>query len=69
VREEAMSITGDVRKLLAHQRQPEELEGALCDAELLADLFSDVRPIPYIVPIERFAGLPILGEEKSSFLP
>lgn len=61
-----MSISSDVRKLLAEYRHPQELEGALRDAELLADHFSNVRPVPYIVPIERFAGLQSLGEEKTS---
>lgn len=37
---------------------------ALRDAERLADLYSDVRPDPFVVPIERFVGLPILGEAR-----
>ena len=40
------------------------LTGALADAERLADEFSEVRPQRYIVPIEKFVGLPILGEES-----
>lgn len=38
------------------------LEGALADAERLADEFSEVRPQSYIVPIEKFVGLPVMGE-------
>ena len=41
-----------------------ELSDALAEAERLADEYSEINPVPYIVPIERYAGLPILGESK-----
>ena len=40
-----------------------ELSGALAEAEKLADLFDDVKPQPYIVPIERYAGMPLCRQE------
>jgi hypothetical protein len=61
-----MSIAKDVREALAESDQVAgfELQGALRDAEELAERFSDVKPVPYVVPIERFVGLPIIGESK-----
>jgi hypothetical protein len=41
-----------------------ELNAALKEAERLADLYADVKPIPFAVPIERFVGLPVVGESK-----
>jgi hypothetical protein len=38
------------------------LQDALAEAERLADEFSEVRPQSYIVPIEKFVGLPMMGE-------
>lgn len=32
---------------------------ALAEAERLADVFADVRPVPYAVPIERFVGMAV----------
>lgn len=31
---------------------------ALAEAERLADVYADIKPVPFIVPIERFSGLP-----------
>ena len=42
-----------------------DLEGALADAERMADEFSDVNPVPYVVPIERTAGLPFKTEKNA----
>ena len=39
----------------------------LRNAEILADLFANVRPQPYVVPIERFAGMTVSGEERVPF--
>lgn len=41
-------------------------DDALKEAERLADLYSDVKPKPYIVPIERFAGLSVLSKVASA---
>jgi hypothetical protein len=35
-----------------------ELSNALREAEKLADQFAEVKPVPYNIPMERFAGLP-----------
>ena len=61
-----MSILENVENALLNSADQEDydLAGALAEAEKLADLYSDVQPVPYIVPIERFAGLPILGESE-----
>lgn len=61
-----MSVTKEVQRLIAESEDVVdfELQGALRDAERMADEFSNVKPVPYIVPIERFAGLPIVGEHK-----
>lgn len=42
------------------------LPAALADAERLADQFAEVRPQTYIVPIEKFAGLPVMGENPAN---
>ena len=41
-----------------------ELDGALAEAERMADQFSDVKPETYSVPIERYAGIPVFRQEK-----
>lgn len=41
------------------KKQIVELEGALAEAERLADQFADVKPIPYSIPIERYYGMPV----------
>lgn len=62
-----MSIVSTVEKLVKDSEDivaALEQDDALNEAERLADLYADIRPEPYAVPIERFAGLPILGESK-----
>ena len=63
-----MSLVRDVRALieLGSNEKDYTFEGALADAERMAEQFSDVRPQPYVVPIERFAGLPVVGESRVS---
>ncbi len=39
---------------------------ALSAAERLADLFADVRPVPYAVPIERFVGMAVECRTRSA---
>jgi hypothetical protein len=62
-----MSILSEVQDKLAELRDHHlgQLADPLAEAERLSDLFADVRPQPYIVPIERYAGLPVYGEAKS----
>ncbi|MCF6314929.1 MAG: hypothetical protein L3J30_01275 [Marinosulfonomonas sp.] len=57
-----MSLVETVKVTL--QGAEYELTDALAEAERLADEYSEIRPIPYVVPIERYVGLPILGENK-----
>lgn len=54
-----MSILEQVKEALDASDIVEtlDLQAALASAEKMADHFSEVKPVPYIVPIERFAGL------------
>lgn len=55
-----MGIVRDIKDKLADSQNVEtELSEALREAERLSDVFQEVRPQPYVVPIERFAGLPV----------
>jgi hypothetical protein len=58
-----MSIADAVKMKLAGVVAPthestKAMARALADAERLADMFADVKPVPFVVPFERFAGLP-----------
>jgi hypothetical protein len=54
-----MTITEKVRVALAGQIGSAPHNSAeLAEAERLADIYADVKPVPFIVPIERFSGLP-----------
>lgn len=59
-----MSVLQILRQALENAPVDVELtlQGALADAERLADEFAEVRPQSYIVPIEKFVGLPVMGE-------
>lgn len=35
------------------------LAGALADAERMADLYAEIKPAPFSMPIERYYGLPV----------
>ncbi|OYU19694.1 MAG: hypothetical protein CFE34_03910 [Rhodobacteraceae bacterium PARR1] len=61
-----MSILVALKEALdrAPNTDTHSLQGALADAEKLADLFSEVRPQAYVVPIEKYVGLPVLGEAR-----
>ena len=43
---------------LPAKEEEHEFSDALLEAERMADQFSSVKPVPYNVPMERFAGLP-----------
>ena len=60
-----MGLVRSVRQSLGSAKKVEQydLTGALEEAEKLADLFDDVKPQPYIVPIERYAGMPLCRQE------
>lgn len=54
-----MSIIEKVEAAIAKsQSAPVTPSGALAKAERLADIYADIKPVPFIVPLERFSGLP-----------
>ena len=54
-----MKIAEKVRAALANDAAKRtSTSNALAEAERLADVYADIKPIPFIVPIERFSGLP-----------
>lgn len=56
-----MSITDDVEKLLSDVEENNKNinSAALEEAERMANEFSEIKPVPYVVPIERYVGLPV----------
>ena len=57
-----MSLVADVQETLRCARDVEDsiaMDEALREAVRLADLFDEIKPEPYVVPIERFAGMPV----------
>jgi hypothetical protein len=62
-----MSILEQVRVALsaANADPDNRLEAALVDAERMSDQFSEVKPVPYNIPIERFVGMAIFSGSKS----
>lgn len=62
-----MSILEQVREALNSSDVDEnlDLQAALADAERMAEQFSEVKPVPYIVPIERFAGMTVFDRSKT----
>ncbi|MEP1144956.1 MAG: hypothetical protein ABJH52_14650 [Henriciella sp.] len=62
-----MSIAEKIQQLLAdrNDQETQNLDTAeIREAERLADLFDSVKPVPYVVPIERYAGLPVFREKE-----
>lgn len=53
-----MTIAEQVKRRLECEPSQIDKNQALERAEKLADLFKDVRPVPYEFPIERALGLP-----------
>ena len=54
-----MTLVKKVEKILDELSHEEAAKKkALQDAERLADKFKDVTPSPFVVPMERFFGLP-----------
>ena len=61
-----MSLVESVQKALDNTKEePVEVSDALAEAEKLADQFSDVTPVPYVVPVEKFVGF-TLPDRKGS---
>jgi hypothetical protein len=61
-----MSILEQVKVALSNADvDPENQMGAaLVDAERMSDQFSEVKPVPYIIPIERFVGMAVFNGSK-----
>lgn len=62
-----MSITEQVKRILESETPEVDKNQALAHAEKLADIFKDVKPIPYEFPIERALGLPEFSK-KDAFM-
>jgi hypothetical protein len=54
-----MKLDDKVRGAIAAHNASDSLGAALADAERMADQYAAIKPTPYIVPIERFVGMPI----------
>jgi|688.fasta_scaffold2437617_2 hypothetical protein len=58
-----MTLVQRVEKLREQIAADDQVrEKALEDAEALSDLFKDVKPKTYSVPMERFLGLPAFSK-------
>ena len=53
-----MTLADAVRAKLGTIGHAPRMKDALLEAERLADLYADVKPVPYIVPMERYVGVP-----------
>ena len=65
-----MSLVADVRETLQRAQDIEDsvaMDEALREAVRLADLFDEIKPEPYVVPIERFVGMPVPGSARRKF--
>lgn len=61
-----MTLTDKVQERVA-KLPGESLENnALMEAERLADMFADIKPTPYSVPIERYVGMKVECRFKAS---
>lgn len=67
-----MKLASDVTNLLLQIENTDrdvcshELEYALLDAERMADQFENIKPTPYIVPIERAVGAYHLNQTENN---
>jgi len=61
-----MSILEQVKVALSAAKADSDthLGAALVDAERMSDQFSEVKPVPYIIPIERFVGMAVFNGSK-----
>lgn len=62
-----MKIVDKVKSSLASSNTNNDvaLSAALAEAERLSDIYAEIKPIPYIVPIERFAGMTTYRESAA----
>jgi hypothetical protein len=54
-----MSLVDQVTETLARASEDATNGKAIAEAERLADQFADVKPTPYVIPIERFVGMTV----------
>jgi hypothetical protein len=54
-----MKLADKVQAMIEGNNDIGTLAGALADAERLADLYSEIKPTPFSIPIERYYGLPV----------
>ena len=54
-----MKLTEKVQAAINGNESLGALAGALADAERMADLYSEIKPTPFSIPIERYYGLPV----------
>jgi hypothetical protein len=62
-----MSTSEQVRRRLEALLKPKEApnQAALDEAERLADLYSNVKVVPYRVPVERFIGVSYANKDEN----
>ncbi len=54
-----MKLTEKVQAAIDGNKGAGTLEGALADAERMSDMYSEIKPTPFSIPIERYYGLPV----------
>jgi hypothetical protein len=62
-----MSISKEVRRKLDEIKVPESAsnQAALDEAERLADLYSNIKVVPFRVPLERFIGMSFKTDDET----
>ena len=62
-----MSLIDSVKQRLSELSDTEQSGSneALKNAEKLADEFADIKPVPYVVPVERLAGFELDNRRHS----
>lgn len=62
-----MNLSDKIEEMLEELQDSDipDMSKALIAAEQMADQYSDVEPIPYIVPIERMVGFSIAEKNIS----
>ena len=61
-----MTLLDRVQERIAELSNVAASHDPLVEAERLADLFADIKPTPYSVPIERYVGMKVECRLKSS---
>lgn len=61
-----MTLLDRVQERVAELSNEAASHDPLLEAERLADMFADIKPTPYSVPIERYVGMKVECRFKSS---